>query len=62
METEIASNKEHYKQALRKIMRKHEETRGAFCNGYFSKVAKEYGVKVKPLKALYQIVIKAKGD
>lgn len=50
---EIASDKEHYKQALRKIMRKHEETNGAFANGYFAVVAKEYHVKVRPLKALY---------
>lgn len=56
MEAEIMSDKAHYKQALRRIERKHTETNGAFCNGYFTKVAKEYHVKVRPLKALYEIV------
>lgn len=60
MKSEIMSDKAHYEQALRRIEWKHMETDGAFCNGYFSKVAKEYGVKVKPLKALYEIA-KAKG-
>lgn len=53
IEQEIASDQAHYKQALRKIMRKHEETNGMFLNGYFAVVAKEYHVKVRPLKALY---------
>ena len=57
---EIMGDKAHYEQALRRIMWKHTETEGAFCNGYFAKVAKEYGVKVRPLKALYEM-IKEKG-
>ena len=53
---EIMKDKAHYEQALRRIMWKNEETNGMFCNGYFSKVAKEYHVKVKPLKALYKMM------
>lgn len=60
MEAEIANNKERYKLALRKVMRKHEETNGMFCNGYFAVVAKESGVKVRPLKALYRIAVLAR--
>lgn len=52
---EIMADKAHYEQALRRIKWKHEETGGAFCNGYFAKVAKEYHVKVRPLKALYEL-------
>lgn len=57
---EIMSDKEHYNQALRRIEWKHQETDGAFANGYFATVAKEHGVKVRPLKALYQ-AMKEKG-
>lgn len=53
---EIMADKAHYEQALRRIVWKHEETNGAFCNGYFSKIAKEYHVKVRPLKALYEMM------
>ena len=55
MKAEIRSDKAHYEQALRRIEWKHTETNGMFCNGYFAKVAKEYGVKVRPLKALYKL-------
>ena len=58
IEQEIANDQAHYKQALRKIMLKHEETGGAFLNGYFAVVAKEYHVKVRPLKALYEMAKK----
>ena len=57
---EIMSDKAHYEQALRRIKWKHEETGGAFANGYFATVAGEYHIKVRPLKALYQ-ELKEKG-
>lgn len=60
MKAEIMSDKAHYEQALRRIEWKHTETNGMFCNGYFAKVAKEYHVKVRPLKALYEMM-KEKG-
>jgi len=60
MKAEIMSDKVHYEQALRRIEWKHTETNGMFCNGYFAKVAKEYHVKVRPLKALYEMM-KEKG-
>lgn len=59
IEQEIASDVAHYKQALRQIMYKHNETNGLFANGYFTKVAKEYHVKVRPLKALYEVAKRA---
>lgn len=60
MKIEIMSDRAHYEQALRRIEWKHTETNGTFCKGYFAKVAKEYHVKVRPLKALYQLM-KEKG-
>lgn len=60
MKNEIMGNEAHYEQALRCIVRRHEKTDGIFCNGYFTKVAKEYHVKVRPLKALYKL-LKDKG-
>ena len=56
IKAEIMKDKAHYEQALRRIEWKHEETGGVFCNGYFAKVAKEYHVKVKPLKVLYKMM------
>ena len=53
---EILADKDHYEQALRRIMQRHVETNGMFCNGYFAVVAKEYHIKVRPLKALYELL------
>lgn len=56
IKSEIMGDMAHYEQALRRIEWKHTETNGVFCKGYFAKIAKEYHVKVKPLKALYEMV------